>query len=397
MRNIEKNFGLCNGLCRKFSAQGSAQQCAALLVGQSEPQHVHEFGDGGFGGHVVAAEHPRLLEPEPRFVELHRDPAAAALGDVEDDDAALDGFVEHADEPLACGCVACAEGLQHDGPQPGSGEHRTQNLLAEPREELDDDDAVGQPAGDAQLGVGGIGPEDGREVIGDVDTHLGQGRIIVGPERAERFGAALGGAVGAEKLVLEIERDLGHGGLAAAAGPSDFDGRDEVLAAVGAQDADGNLAPGENHGLGEVLEQKTQGRSGVGHGVGAVQDDEAVVTGVVVADDPGQREPVGGSHVGRIYDGRHGLHVDVDVEPLERGELVVDGAEVERHEGTRFGVGLHADGTSGVDNQNRGFGTVHGSTVCGERRPNMRSALAEVMAAMRSGVVFFNSATLAHI
>ena len=56
MRNIEKKIVPCNGLGRKFSAQGAAQQRARPVVRQVESQHVHQFGHGGFGGHVVAAQ-----------------------------------------------------------------------------------------------------------------------------------------------------------------------------------------------------------------------------------------------------------------------------------------------------------------------------------------------------
>ena len=46
------------------------------------------------------------------------------------------------------------------------------------------------------------------------------------------------------------------------------------------------------------------------------------------------------------------------VEPLERREFVVYGAEVERHQGSGFGVVLHADRAARVDNQDRGFHRV---------------------------------------
>ena len=220
--------------------------------------------------------------------------------------------------------------------------------------------------GDVQFGVRvgngsgcNFGVQDGREVIGDVDANLGQGRIVVGAERVERLGATLGGAVGAEQPVLEVERYLGYCGTSADLGAGDFDRRDEVFAAVGAQHADGNLAPCEDHGFGEVLEQETQRRGRIGHGVGAVQHDEAVVTGIVVADELRQGDPVVRGHIGRIDHRRHGSHVDVDVEPLERGKLVVDSAEVERHQGAGFGIGLHADRAAGVDDEDRGFRGVH--------------------------------------
>lgn len=120
---------------------------------------------------------------------------------------------------------------------------------------------------------------------------LRQRRIIVGAEGAQRFGAALGGAVGAEQPVLEIERHFGHFGASADVRARDFDGRDEVLAAVGPQYADRNLASGEDDRLCEVFEHETHGRRGIRHGVGAVQHDESVVARVVVADQFGKCRP----------------------------------------------------------------------------------------------------------
>ena len=134
-------------------------------------------------------------------------------------------------------------------------------------------------------------------------------------------------------------------------GACDFDGRNQVLAAVGAQHADRNLASGEYHRLGEVLEHETHGRGGVGHGVRPVQYDESVVARVVVAEQFGERHPVGGRDVRRVDHGVHGQHVYVYVEPLERGELVVDAAEIERHQRPGFGIVLHADGSARIDNE----------------------------------------------
>ena len=143
----------------------------------------------------------------------------------------------------------------------------------------------------------------GRQVVGDVDPDLGQRRVVVRPEGAQGFGAALGGAVGAEEPVLEVERHFGDLGTAVEVGPGDLDGRDEVLAPVGAQHADRDLAAGENHRFAEVFEHETQCRRRIGHGVGAVKHHEAVVTGVVVADEFGQGDPVGRLDVRRVDHG----------------------------------------------------------------------------------------------
>ena len=161
-----------------------------------------------------------------------------------------------------------------------------------------------------------FGLQDRREVVGDVDADFGQRRVVVGTEGAQGFGAAFGGAVGAEKPVLEIERHFGDLGPVADARSGDFDGRDEVLAPVGAQHADRDLAPGENHRFAEVFEHETQRRGRVGHGVGAVQDYEAVVVGIAFDDDIANAHPVARAHIGAVD--VHGLH---DVELAEARDL----------------------------------------------------------------------------
>ena len=54
-----------------------------------------------------------------------------------------------------------------------------------------------------------VGLQDGGTVVGDVDADLGQRRVVVRTEGAQGLGAALGGPVGAEEPVLEIERHFG--------------------------------------------------------------------------------------------------------------------------------------------------------------------------------------------
>ena len=239
-----------------------------MLAGQFESEDVHQFCDGRFGGHVVAAEHADPLQAESRFVEFHHDPTAPALRDVEDDQSPVDRLFEHADEPFAGRGVSCAEGFEHDAPEPFGREHRAQGPFLDAGEELDDGDTSAQAGGDVQGFVVALRLENVFGVVGDIDAHVGQGRIVVRPEGAQVFRTAFGRAVGAEQTVLEIERHFGNGGAAVDAGRSDFDGRHQVFAPVGAQHADRNLAAGEDDGFGQVFEQEAQGRSGVGHRVG---------------------------------------------------------------------------------------------------------------------------------
>ena len=132
-----------------------------------------------------------------------------------------------------------------------------------------------------------------------------------------------------------------------------LDCRDQVFASIGAKHADRNLATGKDNGLGEILEHEAQGRGGVGHRIGAMQDDEAIVAVVIFADQLGQRHPMVGLDIRRVDDGIHGLHLQVHLQAFQRGKLLVDSAKIERDERAGVRIGLHADRTAGVDDKNR--------------------------------------------
>ncbi len=84
-----------------------------------------------------------------------------------------------------------------------------------------------------------------------------------------------------------------------------------------------------------------------------MQHHEAVVVGIVVADDARQIDPVVDRDVRRVDWRGQRQHLDIDIEPFERGKFVVYAAEIERHQCTGLLVGLHADRTAGIDYQNR--------------------------------------------
>ena len=263
---------------------------AALLVLRDDGQHV---GRGEADGIAVGTGADGF--------ERGGDAAAAGLAGDEQRDVVLALQVVADNTGGGVGGVARAEGFEHHGPQPRSREHGPQDLLAHSREEFDQLDASGELRGDAQFRRRLFGLQDRREVVGDVDADFGQRRVVVGTEGAQGFGAAFGGAVGAEKPVLEIERHFGDLGPVADARSGDFDGRDEVLAPVGAQHADRNLASGEDHGFGEIFEHEAQGRCRIGHGVGSVQHDEPVVIVVGFHDRIPDAHPIRRTHVGAVY------------------------------------------------------------------------------------------------
>ena len=90
---------------------------------QSMPQEEHEFGDGTFGGTVIAADDACLEKLQTGFVTSHLDGATLALGDVDDDNATFAGFFQLADEPFFLGGIAGTEGLEDNSFQAGNMEH----------------------------------------------------------------------------------------------------------------------------------------------------------------------------------------------------------------------------------------------------------------------------------
>ena len=80
----------------------------------------------------------------------------------------------------------------------------------------------------------------------------------------------------------------------------------QIELGIGKGIAHGLLRAGEHDGLGAVLNQIGKRRRGVAHGVGAVQNHEAVVVGITLDDDIADAHPVARAHIGAVD--VHGLH-----------------------------------------------------------------------------------------
>ena len=177
-------------------------------------------------------------------------------------------------------------------------------------------------------------------------------------EGVEVVGAHLGGTVASPQVVLEEDGDLLHARASLLIdGSSHLQGGNEVLLAVGAHLADGQLRAGDDDGLAQVLEHETQGRCREGHRVGAMQHDKAVVEVVALLD--GQRDvaPVRGVHVAAV-DRRFELEMfNLVVQFLDLGHIVDEVVKVERLQGMGLGILDHADGAAGIDNEY--FGSFH--------------------------------------
>lgn len=87
---------------------------------QSMPQEEHEFGDGTFGGTVIAADDTCLEKLQTGFVTSHLDGATLALGDVDDDNATFAGFFQLADEPFFLGALPEPKVLRTTAFRPGT-------------------------------------------------------------------------------------------------------------------------------------------------------------------------------------------------------------------------------------------------------------------------------------
>ena len=90
-----------------------------------------------------------------------------------------------------------------------------------------------------------------------------------------------------------------------------------------------------------------------------MQDDETVVVLVFLADDLGDPHPVFRFHVARV-DGRTKHDgVDMIVEPLEFGHMLLELLPVEIFERTRFRILYHTYGATRIDEQDGRGGVVH--------------------------------------
>ncbi len=308
-------------------------------------EEAHHLGDGGFDGDVAGADDADAVHVAAGGVLAHLDGAGLALCDVEDDDAAADGVVEGVDEPGVGGGVAGAVGLDDGALQAGGVQHGVHHVGADAGEEFKDGHAGVEVLAHLQR-LGGHGLEEAF-LEGDVDAGLGQGRVVVGLEGVEVLGVDFGAAVAAVEVALEEDADLGDGDQP---GGGYLEGADDVLAAVGAQHAQRQLAAGEDDGLAEVLEHEAQGRGGIGHGVGAVEDHEAVVVVVLALDDVGDVDPERGSHVAGVYDVVQRHRVDAVLAAFELRHGVVDAVEGKRMQRPVL-VLHHADGAAGINNQ----------------------------------------------
>ena len=132
----------------------------------------------------------------------------------------------------------------------------------------------------------------------NAEAYAGKVGIIVALEGVEMVGAHLCAAVAAPQIVFKQYRHFLHHRVAVlVAGGGYLKCCDEVFFSVGTHFADWKLGAGDDDGLVQVLEHKTQRGGGVCHRVGAVKHHKAVVAGIVLLDALCNFNPVRRIHV----------------------------------------------------------------------------------------------------
>ena len=124
--------------------------------------------------------------------------------------------------------------------------------------------------------------------------HDGEDGVINAGKGLKALGIGLSCARAEDDLAVEYDLNAAR----AVAGVKESVG--QVALGVGAVKPDGLLRARDNDGLGAVLDQIAEGRGGVGHGVGAVRNDEAVVLVIMRADGLRESQPVLGADVGAV-------------------------------------------------------------------------------------------------
>lgn len=311
-------------------------------------EQEHQLRHGAFGGDVVTAHNACLQQPVSGFVAVHFHRTGPALGDVDDDQAPADGVFQPVQKPSVARRVAAAEGFHHHAFQTGDMQDAFHHLGRDAGKELQNGDVpVEQVVGFER--TAGYGPVDMGRVVFDGDAGVGQHGIIVGAESVEVVGADFAGTIAPEQVVFEEDAYFGYDGLVVFFGGGYLDGGDEVFFSVGAEHADGQLRAGQDDGLAQVFEHEAEGGSGIGHRVGTVQDDKAVVIMVIFGDDAYDLLPGFGAHFGRVHRRVELQGGHLAAQFVEFGNVFAQMLKIKGFERACFGVAYHADGSSGVD------------------------------------------------
>ena len=321
---------------------------------------IHELGDGSLHGTIATADHSCLLQLVAGVVAAHLDAACHTLTDVDDTHTALAGRLQSAQQPRLTHGVAAAVGAHDDGLQLWGREHVAHDVLLDAGEQREHHDVrIHLVVRDERTRE--VGPQDAVVVEREVDAGIAEMRVVERVEGIEAVGILFCRTVATQQLATEVDTHLRHPRPSVlSVGRCQFDAGHEVLLAVGAQLSQRQLRSGEDDGLGEVLEHEGERRCRVGHRVGAVQNDEAVVAVVVAGNDLHQLGPRARTDVTGVDGRRELVHIDARAQIFHFRQVADDVVEVERLEGSRARVAAHSDGSARIDEQ---YFVVHSAKV----------------------------------
>ena len=176
-------------------------------------QEIGQFGQGGFGGHVQTGDDAGSRQDAPRGVQ-RMDTAGQALGDIDDDDAALDGIGQDLGHGIILRGIAGAKGLQHESSESRQPQHGVDHLRLDAGKHAQTGDTGGvQMVGthpEASDVRGRPSSHDGRPVdLGARRGGDGQRGEIGGVEGGKVTGGGFGGAVASKQAMVEEQTHLG--------------------------------------------------------------------------------------------------------------------------------------------------------------------------------------------
>lgn len=167
-------------------------------------------------------------------------------------------------------------------------------------------------------------------------------------EGVERVAAQLADSRAVQQGIVEIDLYAARVALL-----EDAQGADQVVPGIAARRAGRQHGAGQQHRDRQVEEQEGQRRGAVGQGVGAVQEQHAVVAGVERGDDGvAHRQPVALGHVGAVQRRLQFGEAPAQVRGVAEALQVVAHARFEAAGRGQALRGLqHADGAAGVEHE----------------------------------------------
>ena len=157
-------------------------------------------------------------------------------------------------------------------------------------------------------------------VVLEVDAYIAEMRVVERFEGIESLGIDFDGTVATEQFAVEEDAYLRNHRMAVLVFRRCYlNGSHQVLLAVCTQFTDWQLATGQNHRFGKILEHETECRRGIRHGIGTVEDDKSVVVVIAVGYDAYDFRPSHRIHVAGVDRWIEFPDVDFSLDKLEFG------------------------------------------------------------------------------